>query len=66
MTRCLDLFGDEAGCMGEAKCLTHGLWHALGDHIRSFLTAVSLQDVVDGSVDKPVGGAVRNPQVNAA
>ena len=47
MTRCLDVTGDTAGCMGHSKCLTHGLWHALGDHIRSFLAGVTLQDVVD-------------------
>ena len=47
MTRCLDVIGDNAGCMGHSKCLTHGLWHALGDHIRSFLAGVTLQDVVD-------------------
>ena len=27
MTRCL---GEDGGCVGEHKCLTHGLWHALG------------------------------------
>ena len=46
MTRCM---GEEsAGCNGERKCLTHELWHALGGHIREFLTGVSLQDVLDG------------------
>jgi Rrf2 family transcriptional regulator, iron-sulfur cluster assembly transcription factor len=53
MTRCLDLDGDKAGCLGERKCLTHGLWHALGDHIRSFLNGVSLQDVIDGTPIRP-------------
>ncbi len=53
MTRCLDLGGEGGGCLGESKCLTHGLWHALGDHIRSFLQGVSLQDVVDGAPIKP-------------
>lgn len=46
MTRCL---GDgEVGCLGEGKCLTHNLWHALGDHIRVFLSNVSLREVLDG------------------
>jgi Rrf2 family protein len=45
MTRCLD--GD-AGCLGDQRCLTHGLWHALGGHIASFLSSVSLQEVLDG------------------
>ncbi len=45
MTRCLD--GD-VGCLGEQRCLTHGLWHALGGHIAAFLANVSLQEVLDG------------------
>lgn len=45
MTRCLD--GDP-GCLGEQRCLTHGLWQALGGHIAAFLSNVSLQEVVDG------------------
>lgn len=45
MTRCLD--GD-VGCLGEERCLTHGLWHALGRHIATFLSSVTLQEVLDG------------------
>ncbi len=45
MTRCLD--GD-MGCLGEGRCLTHGLWHALGGHIAAFLSDVALQEVLDG------------------
>jgi Rrf2 family protein len=45
MTRCLD--GNEP-CLGDKRCLTHGLWHALGGHIAAFLANVSLQEVVDG------------------
>lgn len=45
MTRCLD---GGAGCLGEERCLTHGLWHALGGHIAAFLTNVTLQEVLDG------------------
>jgi len=48
MTRCGGL--DAVGCVGEKRCLTHGLWSALGTHIRSFLDAVTLGDVVDGDV----------------
>ena len=37
------------GCMpGGARCLTHDLWEALGDHIQSFLAGVSLEDVIEG------------------
>lgn len=46
MTRC----GGEVDkpCMSGQRCLTHGLWDALGDHITSFLEAVTLQEVIDG------------------
>jgi Rrf2 family iron-sulfur cluster assembly transcriptional regulator len=46
MTRCMG--ENVAGCLGEGKCLTHNLWHALGDHIRGFLSSVSLREVLDG------------------
>lgn len=46
MTRCM---GEETvGCLGEGKCIAHNLWHALGDHIRVFLSNVSLREVLDG------------------
>lgn len=45
MTRCLD---GPVGCLGEARCLTHGLWAALGQHISTFVHSVSLQDILDG------------------
>ena len=38
------------GCMSDkSRCVTHVLWADLGDHIRGFLAAVSLQDVCDGT-----------------
>jgi Rrf2 family iron-sulfur cluster assembly transcriptional regulator len=38
-----------AGCMpGGERCITHGLWEALGREIEQFLARVSLQDLVDG------------------
>ena len=46
MTRC----GVEKGaCLGDVKCMTHGLWHALGRHIDLFLSEVTLADVVGGA-----------------
>lgn len=45
MTRCSTT---EVGCLGEKRCLTHGLWNALGTHIEDFLAGVSLHDVVAG------------------
>lgn len=57
MTRC---GGDEAApCMVGKRCLTHGLWDALGDQIASFLESVTLQEVLDGIA--PGKQAVRVP-----
>ena len=46
MTRC----GGETAkpCMPGQRCLTHGLWDALGDQIAAFLDSVTLQEVLDG------------------
>lgn len=55
LTRCLDA---EQGCVGDRRCLTHGLWHALGAHITTFLSKVSLQEVIDGT---PLGKVVEAP-----
>lgn len=46
MTRCMG--EDSVGCLGEGKCIAHNLWHALGDHIRVFLSNVSLREVLEG------------------
>lgn len=45
MTRCHE---ESPGCLGEKRCLTHGLWHALGGHIAAFLANVTLQETLDG------------------
>lgn len=51
LTRChLDEF--ESGCVGDARCLTHDLWRALGDHIVEFLGDISLGDVIDNAEAK--------------
>jgi Rrf2 family transcriptional regulator, iron-sulfur cluster assembly transcription factor len=39
---------DDPGCLGDARCNSHDLWRALGDHLIDFLRGVSLKDVVDG------------------
>lgn len=46
MTRCMG--PDDPGCIGETRCLTHGLWSALGRHIHQFLADVTLADVIAG------------------
>lgn len=46
MTRC---GGDDvAPCLPGERCITHGLWDALGSHINAFLAAVTLQQVIEG------------------
>ncbi len=46
MTRCT---GEHAApCLGNERCLTHGLWDALGDEIGAFLSHVTLHDVLEG------------------
>ena len=46
MTRCA---GEaDKPCMAGQRCLTHGLWDALGEQIASFLANVTLQEVLDG------------------
>ena len=46
MTRCT---GEHAApCLGHQRCLTHGLWDALGDEIGAFLSHVTLRDVLEG------------------
>jgi len=52
MTRCHGDIG--VGCVGEHRCLTHGLWDALGDHIHGFLAQVSLGDLLAGRVGQIV------------
>jgi len=49
VTRCPKAGLPSRGCMSDrSRCLTHDLWADLGDHIRGFLAAVTLQDVCRG------------------
>jgi Rrf2 family iron-sulfur cluster assembly transcriptional regulator len=46
MTRCA---GEEGmPCLPGERCLTHGLWDALGERIGEFLGSVTLKDVLEG------------------
>ena len=58
-TRCTEHDGGR-GCMvrGE-RCLTHSLWEALGRRIEDFLSAVSLEDVIERRVGGPAPSRVR-------
>ena len=64
MTRCA---GEEAKpCMAGQRCLTHGLWDALGDQIAAFLENVTLQEVIDGiPASKQAVRAAREPMAPA-
>lgn len=55
MTRCHGEIA--AGCLGEHRCLTHGLWDALGDHIHGFLATISLEDVLNGRLGPEAASA---------
>lgn len=52
----------EIGCMpGGQRCLTHNLWEDLGFAIHDYLSAVSLNDVVNKRTRKRVTIDNRNP-----
>lgn len=52
VTRCEKAAG--SGCLtGGVRCLTHGLWDALGRQIETFLAGVSLEDVAMGRLNAP-------------
>ena len=38
--------GGKENCHDERRCMTHGLWAALNDHIFSFLSGVTLAQLV--------------------
>lgn len=59
MTRCHGELG--AGCIGEHRCLTHGLWDALGEHIHHFLASVSLEDVLAGRIGRMLAPVAADP-----
>lgn len=43
----------KSGCMaGGERCLTHGLWDALGRQIETYLASVSLEDVIERRVER--------------
>lgn len=50
MTRCTGDTGQP--CHGAERCLTHGLWDALGDEIGAFFARVTLQDVINGKLGR--------------
>jgi Rrf2 family transcriptional regulator, iron-sulfur cluster assembly transcription factor len=63
MTRCVG--GKGTGCVGEQRCLTHGLWSALGRHIHEFLADVTLADVINDNVAASKQPGMRSVEVPA-
>jgi Rrf2 family protein len=53
MTRCGG--EDAAPCVPGDRCITHGLWDALGEQIAWFLDNVTLHDVVNGTAPARIG-----------
>ncbi len=42
-TRC----GGQKNCQGDDRCLTHDLWEDLSNHISSYLSAITLAEMVN-------------------
>lgn len=64
-TRCTD---ERKGCTPTGRCITHGLWQALGDVTARFLEDVTLADIVDGrfaDADANANGAALGDASNA-
>jgi Rrf2 family iron-sulfur cluster assembly transcriptional regulator len=55
VTRCKGGPDPEPGCMkNRSKCLTHDLWDELGNHIRDFMSSVTLDDICEKRVCRQV------------
>jgi Rrf2 family protein len=63
MTRCA---GEAAApCIPGNRCLTHGLWDALGDQIAWFLDNVTLREVISGVVAAKLNRGAAAPPARA-
>jgi Rrf2 family iron-sulfur cluster assembly transcriptional regulator len=61
-TRC----GGRENCRGGERCLTHALWDQLSDEIFTFLSEISLSDLVErGQKNLRVDERVTHDQVNS-
>jgi len=53
VTRCKGGAEPDAGCMkNRSKCLTHDLWDELGNHIRGFMSSVTLDDICEKRIGR--------------
>ncbi len=46
---CMD---EERGCACNDQCITHSVWHGLGERIRSFLGSITLADLTTEAREK--------------
>lgn len=55
--------GSPKGCLGHSssRCITHDLWEELSHQIQTYLSSVSLGDVVSGRVTRSTGELLDKP-----
>lgn len=60
-TRCE--VGSPKGCLGQSssRCITHDLWDELSHQIQTFLSSVSLGDVINGRVARTASDLIDKP-----
>lgn len=46
---CMD---SKKGCACDDQCVTHNVWHGLGERIRQFLSSITLADLTDEAKSK--------------
>lgn len=47
MTRCSKLSSKEGCVNANSKCITHDLWHGLGQHISNYLSSITVEDIIE-------------------
>lgn len=50
---CMD---EKRGCACDDQCVTHNVWHGLGEKIRDFLSSITLEELTSearGKLGKP-------------
>ncbi|MBF0473856.1 MAG: Rrf2 family transcriptional regulator [Nitrospirae bacterium] len=52
ITSCLD---PQKGCVRIDNCVTHLLWKSLGNHLKDFLSTISVNDLVNGVILEKIG-----------
>lgn len=42
----------QCSCLNDTRCVTHGVWHGLGERIRQFLASITLADLTEEARQK--------------